>query len=59
MDNKFSIFIYYSIKEFSIDNLPTPIVYLMQTSYIYIYSYMFVLGGMGARRYADYLIHPP
>lgn len=57
MDNKFRIFIYHNNKEFSIDNLPIPVVYLVQTSYIY--SYMFVLGGMGARRYADYLIHPP
>lgn len=57
MDNKLRIFIRYNSKEFSIDNLSTPIVYLMQT--LYIYSYMFVLGGMGARRYADYLIHPP
>lgn len=57
MDNKLRIFITYNNKEFSIDNLSTPILYLMQT--LYIYSYMFVLGGMGARRYADYLIHPP
>lgn len=57
MGNKLRIFIRYNSKEFSIDNLSTPIVYLMQT--LYIYSYMFVLGGMGARRYADYLIHPP
>lgn len=57
MDNKLRIFITYNNKEFSIDSLSTPILYLMQT--LYIYSYMFVLGGMGARRYADYLIHPP